>query len=648
MPDRDGEFLPGEELTILWQGGLPGWTLNLRLRDELTGAALAVVATDIPYDAGELRWTLPPVLCNAGYVLEVEEARRFGPEPLVSGLSEPFLVRCPDRVLLTKVVEVGDPLGSPVFRPGQLNEAVMDDGTVVFSSYAKSFGARIFTSPSCTTGNPEECASGPVLGSTALSRYLAADGGRFAGKNTSRYFLVQGEPRFDVLKGLGAAALLARNSVGGLTTVFDRFSPTPEGVKGWVEPISFSVDGERVALLVLHGADDGKQRNGIFLKDGERVVKLFTDYESPLGPDWVVDQMSRHALSSSSVVFRVRNRRTGRSAFYVATLVPGGGVLQYPPDCPDEPDLDGDGLGNACDPDADDDGIWNGVDGRLLDGVYIDESLTPSTSFSDQGRGGVSFGTMVSNTGVELGIRAGNQPLEGITAEARSGSGEAELHYCESPVTETRLSGGQWAGILCGSATVTAKGLPMQVVVGDVTIEVSNAVTAKVDQPTPEEPLEISNDIFSAAPVLATIGEVKLTMPSASGAKLSETQEGDLTIEPTPDSQEPITAEIKGQTIPIEPGAPPTRPVNIDIKPGSDENPINLSSKGSIPVAVLSSPTFDAATVDAYTATLASAPVKLKGRGRAQPSMEDVNGDGLLDQVVHISTQELSLGAGDD
>ena len=87
--------------------------------------------------------------------------------------------------------------------------------------------------------------------------------------------------------------------------------------------------------------------------------------------------------------------------------------------------------------------------------------------------------------------------------------------------------------------------------------------------------------------------------------------------------------------------------VGIDIKPGSDPNSINLGSNGNVPVAILSTPSFDATTVDPLTVTLASAPVRLKGKGKPQASFEDVNGDGLLDLVVHVDTSTLQLSAGD-
>lgn len=41
--------------------------------------------------------------------------------------------------------------------------------------------------------------------------------------------------------------------------------------------------------------------------------------------------------------------------------------------------------------------------------------------------------------------------------------------------------------------------------------------------------------------------------------------------------------------------------------------------------------------------TLASAPVRLKGKGTYQYSIDDINGDGLPDMVVHVDTQAFEL-----
>ncbi len=89
------------------------------------------------------------------------------------------------------------------------------------------------------------------------------------------------------------------------------------------------------------------------------------------------------------------------------------------------------------------------------------------------------------------------------------------------------------------------------------------------------------------------------------------------------------------------------REVNIDIKPGSDPSTINLNSRGTIPVAILSSPDFDAPSeVDQASLTF--------GRSGAEDSLafctksaEDVNGDALLDQVCHFNTQDTGFQCGD-
>jgi len=81
--------------------------------------------------------------------------------------------------------------------------------------------------------------------------------------------------------------------------------------------------------------------------------------------------------------------------------------------------------------------------------------------------------------------------------------------------------------------------------------------------------------------------------------------------------------------------------VGIDIKPGSDPNAINLGSKGVIPVAVLSTASFDAATVDPFTVELGGLGVRVKGKSGNAGSLKDVNGDGLLDLVVQVETENL-------
>lgn len=88
--------------------------------------------------------------------------------------------------------------------------------------------------------------------------------------------------------------------------------------------------------------------------------------------------------------------------------------------------------------------------------------------------------------------------------------------------------------------------------------------------------------------------------------------------------------------------------VRIDIKPGSFPNSINLGSGGTVPVAVFSTETFDARSIDPASVTLASAPVKLTGKGTPMTAFEDLDNDGLLDLVVHVATEALQLSETDE
>jgi hypothetical protein len=93
---------------------------------------------------------------------------------------------------------------------------------------------------------------------------------------------------------------------------------------------------------------------------------------------------------------------------------------------------------------------------------------------------------------------------------------------------------------------------------------------------------------------------------------------------------------------------PPAIIISIDIKPGSFPNAINFNSAGVVPVALLSSPTFDATQVDPATVTLAGAQVKMIGKGdRNACAVEDSNSDGLLDLVCHVTTAQFLIEPGD-
>lgn len=80
--------------------------------------------------------------------------------------------------------------------------------------------------------------------------------------------------------------------------------------------------------------------------------------------------------------------------------------------------------------------------------------------------------------------------------------------------------------------------------------------------------------------------------------------------------------------------------VALDVRPGSDSNPVNLKSSGVLPVAILSTPDHDA--LDTDVATLRLGDPRLNGvASPVRSAVEDVNGDGLLDLVLHFSMVDL-------
>lgn len=81
--------------------------------------------------------------------------------------------------------------------------------------------------------------------------------------------------------------------------------------------------------------------------------------------------------------------------------------------------------------------------------------------------------------------------------------------------------------------------------------------------------------------------------------------------------------------------------VGVDVKPGSDRNPVNPKSRGVLPVALLGTPGLPAEAVDADGPLLVSEAARALPVG--DPHVEDVNDDGVSDLVYHYAVGELEL-----
>jgi hypothetical protein len=83
--------------------------------------------------------------------------------------------------------------------------------------------------------------------------------------------------------------------------------------------------------------------------------------------------------------------------------------------------------------------------------------------------------------------------------------------------------------------------------------------------------------------------------------------------------------------------------VQIDVKPGDAANRVNLNSNGLLPVAVLTTPDFDATTADLTNLSRIRFG-DVNGTARVSPvraALEDVDGDGDLDLLLFFSVRQL-------
>lgn len=84
--------------------------------------------------------------------------------------------------------------------------------------------------------------------------------------------------------------------------------------------------------------------------------------------------------------------------------------------------------------------------------------------------------------------------------------------------------------------------------------------------------------------------------------------------------------------------------IAVDIKPDSFPNSVNPKNKGVIPVAILTTASFDATTVNPTTVLFGPTGVEAASINFAP---EDVDGDGDTDMILHFNTQGTDIQCGD-
>lgn len=287
-------------------------------------------------------------------------------------------------------------------------------------------------------------------------------------------------------------------------------------------------------------------------------------------------------------------------------------------------------------------------DGDGISNIVDVQPTQYSNDFSDVGiSGGITTGTIVDRGAQILTISDAPNQAHGVIVSTSSGGGS-------SPATVRVDSGdgqghGQYTFGPGTSFNTTTGSVVTQVLMG--TVEATFVVlTGETEQVVATASLTEGADLkfepemvtFIAAPTSAAPIEVVLIGSTGQEATATLSADNQIAFEPEtfsfsapPSNSEPVKVEINGEPVVVSPGTS-FQPIQIDIKPGSSQNTLNLSSNGVIAVAILSTTNFDARHV------LASS-VLFAGASAFQSGQEDVNGDGRLDLVLHFRTQDTTL-----
>lgn len=224
---------------------------------------------------------------------------------------------------------------------------------------------------------------------------------------------------------------------------------------------------------------------------------------------------------------------------------------------------------------------------------------------------------------------------------------------CEGPGTYDLHLVSRAEDPVFGTTTAVVGGVPQPMVLEDgrVTcgLETPTATSTPTDTPTPvptetEVPTETATATARATETSTPTGTATPTARATETSTPTDTPTPVSTETEVPTDTPTSTPTVTATATPTATPPPGALVVDIDIKPGSDPNSINLKSKGVIPVAILTTEDFDAATVDPDTVRFGPGGAE-KAHKRAH--VADVDGDGDLDLVFHFRTQDAGIAPED-
>ena len=197
-----------------------------------------------------------------------------------------------------------------------------------------------------------------------------------------------------------------------------------------------------------------------------------------------------------------------------------------------------------------------------------------------------------------------------------------------------------WQDIGNGPEVLETNALPRSTVVGDLDPPLATPTPTPTSPPPTVTPTRTPTSLPTATPTLPPPTATPTRTPTSLSTATPTLPPPSATPTGAPTSLPTATP-----TLPPPTATPTPIEVLIDIKPGSDVNPINLESRRVIPVAILGSP--DVSGKDLKRTTLRFGRCGNEGAATMSSHIEDVNLDGILDLVSNFRTRHTNLLMGD-